>query len=74
MVAGVGVWSFWRAYPGCLHGPDSNGQLTSTTDAWARRGDPFAEAAAKADGPPTPSAPSILTVRTASRVTNRCVP
>jgi hypothetical protein len=33
MVAGVGVGYFWRAHPGCLHRPGSNGQLPSTTDA-----------------------------------------
>jgi hypothetical protein len=63
MVAGVGVGWFWRAYPGCLHGPDSNGLLPSTTDAWARRGNPCAEAVAKAVGPPPPPASSILTAR-----------
>jgi hypothetical protein len=47
--------------PGCLHRPGSNGQLPSTTDAWARRGNPCAEAAAKAVGPPSPPAPSMLT-------------
>lgn len=55
MVAEVGVGYFWHAHPGCLHRPGSNGQLPSTTDAWARRGNPCAEAAAKADGPPPPT-------------------
>lgn len=73
MVAGVGVGSFWHAYPGCLHGPVSIGLLPSTTNAWARRGNQCAEAAAKADGPPTPPASSILTGRAVSRVINRCV-
>src|SRR4051812_31581592 len=45
----------WRAYPGRLHGPDSNGQLPSTTDSWPGEAKPCAEAAAKADGPPTPA-------------------
>ena len=52
----MGVVYRWRAHPGCLHRPGSNGLLPSTTDAWARRGNPCAEAAAKAVGPPPPSA------------------
>src|SRR4051794_9880973 len=45
----------WLASPTscCLHGPGSNGLLPSATDAWAGRGNPCAEAAAEADGPPT---------------------
>ncbi|SDN47345.1 hypothetical protein SAMN05428965_0545 [Geodermatophilus sp. DSM 45219] len=62
-MAGVGVGEFRRAHPGCLRRPGSNGQLPSTTDAWARRGNPCAEAAAKAVGPPTPSAHPILAAR-----------
>jgi hypothetical protein len=49
--------------PGCLHRPGSNGQLPSTTDAWARRGNPCAEAAAKAVGPPPPPARPSLVAR-----------
>jgi hypothetical protein len=62
-VAGVGVGWFRRAHPGCLRRPGSNGQLPSTTDARARRGNRCAEAAAKAVGPPTPPARPILAAR-----------
>lgn len=57
-------WPGWRKdlclfHPGCPHGPDSNGLLPSTTGVRAGLGNPYAEAAAKADGPPPPPAPTV---------------